>query len=119
MEEDFFENLDSETKMKIQEAQMLEQNFQQLLQQKQMFNMELNETDFAIKELEKSVGEVFKIVGGQIILKTSKESLTADLKNKQELLQKRLISIDKQEQEFSEKLNVLREEIMSKISEKN
>jgi prefoldin beta subunit len=118
MEEDFFNNLDEETKAKIQEAQIIEGSFQQLLQQKQMFSMELNETDFALKELEKSDGEVFKIVGGQIILKTSKESLTADLKNKQELIQKRLKSIDKQEQDFSEKLDVLREEIMGKISEK-
>jgi toxin YoeB len=61
--------------MKIQEAQMLEQNFQQLLQQKQMFSMELNETDFALKELENAGEEVFKIVGGQIIIKTDKKKL--------------------------------------------
>ena len=114
-----FENLDKETQMKIQEAQMLEQNFQQLLQQKQMFSMELNETDFALKELETAGEEVFKIVGGQIVIKTDKKKLTEELEHKNELIRKRLTAIDKQEKDFSEKLDDLREEIMSKISEKD
>lgn len=111
-----FENLDKETQAKIQEAQMLEQNFQQLLQQKQMFSMELNETDFALKELDSAEGDVFKIVGGQIVIKTDKTKLTEELKHKNELIAKRLDSIDKQEKDFSEKLDSLREEIMAKIS---
>ena len=38
-------NLDEETQRKIQELQMMEQNFQQLLMQKNAFSMEANETD--------------------------------------------------------------------------
>ncbi len=113
-----FENLDQETQAKIQEAQMMEQSFQQILQQKQMFSMELNETDFALKELASAEGEVFKIVGGQIVIKTDKAKLTEELKKKNELIAKRLDSIDKQEKEFSEKMDSLREEIMAKISQK-
>lgn len=111
-----FENLDQETQMKIQEAQMLEQNFQQLLQQKQMFNAELNETDFALAELDKSEGDVFKIVGGQIVIKSDKKTLTEDLTQRKELMSNRLNSIDEQEKEFSEKMDQLREEIMAKIA---
>lgn len=113
-----FENLDKETQAKIQEAQMLEQGFQQIMQQKQMFNMELIETDFALTELEKSDGDVFKIVGGQIVIKSDKKILTDELSHKKDLMEKRLKSIDEQEKEFSEKLEGLREEILSKIAPK-
>ena len=113
-----FENLDKDTQAKIQEAQMLEQSFQQIMQQKQMFSMELNETEFALKELESAAGDVFKLVGGQIIIKTDKTKLTEELTHKNELITKRLDSIDKQEKDFSEKLDALREEIMAKISQK-
>jgi len=113
-----FENLDQETQAKIQEAQMMEQGFQQIMQQKQMFNMELTETDFALTELDKAEGDVFKIVGGQIVVKSEKKKLVEELTHKKELMKKRLETIDKQEKEFSEKLDELREEIMAKISPK-
>ena len=109
-------NLDQETQKQIQEIQILEQNFQQLLMQKQAFQMESNETDFALKELEKSEGDVFKIVGSQIILKTTKQDLTKELNRKKELIDLRLKNIDKQEKEFSDKITELRNEIMQKIS---
>lgn len=111
-----FANLDKETQAKIQEAQMLEQGFQQVMQQKQALNYELNETDFSLKELDSSDGEVFKIVGSQVIIKSTKEKLTKEMTDKKQLIESRLKTIDEQEKEVSEKLNVLREEIMQKIS---
>ena len=45
-------NLDQDTQQKIQELQMMEQSFQQLMMQKNAFSMEQNETDFIIKEVE-------------------------------------------------------------------
>ncbi len=56
-------NLDQETQSMIQELQMLEQGFQQLLMQKNAFSMESNETDLIIKEVEKTEGEVSRIIG--------------------------------------------------------
>jgi len=109
-------NLDEETQKKLQEMQMLEQNFQQLLMQKQAFQHELTETDFALKETEKAKGDVFKIVGSQVMIKTSKENLSEEMKHKKELIELRLKNIEKQEKEFSKKLNELRDEIMKKIS---
>ena len=112
------ENLDEETQAKIQELQILEQNFQQLMMQKQAFQQELHETDFALKELEKSEGEVFKMVGSQVIIKTTKEDLTKDMKEKKDLIELRMKNIDAQEKEFSEKVNTIRDEVMKKISGK-
>lgn len=109
-------NLDEETQAKIQELQILEQSFQQLLMQKQAFQMELNETGFALKELEKAEGDVFKIVANQVVIKTKKEDLKKELEHKKGLIELRLKNIDNQEKEFSEKVNKIREEVMKKIS---
>lgn len=108
-------NLDEETQAKIQEVQIMEQNLQQVLMQKQAFNMELNETDFALEELKTSEGEVFKIVGGQVVIKTTREKLQKDLNHKKELINLRLKSIEKQEEEFTKYVEKLREEIIKKI----
>jgi prefoldin beta subunit len=116
MEENPLANLDKDTQEKIQEMQILEQNFQQLMSQKQAFSFEVNETDFALKELEKAKGDVFKLIGNQVIIKTEKEDLTKELQHKKELIDTRLKNIDEQEKEFSDKLNSLREEVMKKIS---
>jgi len=120
-EQNLLENLDDTTKQKIQEMQMLEQGFQQIMMQKQAFTHELNETDYALKELDKSQGDVFKIVGQQVVIKSTKETLTKEMKHKKELIETRMKTLEKQEKEMSDKLESLRQEIMKKISpqEKN
>jgi prefoldin beta subunit len=109
-------NFDAETKAAIQEIQILEQNFEQLMQQKHLFNMEISETDLALREIESSDGEVFKLVGGQVIIKTTKEKLSNDLKHKKELLGLRMKNMDGQEKEFSDRIEELRQHIMKKIA---
>jgi prefoldin beta subunit len=118
-QDDFFNSLDEETQNSLQEIQILEHNFQQVLQQKQLFNMESSETDFALKEIEKAEGDLFKIVGGQVVIKTTKEFLVADLTKKRELIELRLKTINQQEKELAERIEELRSTIMSKISSKN
>ena len=112
-------NLDKETHQKIQEMQILEQNFQQLMMQKQAFSMENNETENALTQLEQAKGDVFKIVGNSIMIKSTPEDLTKELKHKKELLELRLKNIEKQEKEFTDKLESLRKEIMEKIQPKS
>ena len=67
---------------KIQEMQILEQNLQSLLLQKQAFQMELSETQSALKEIENSGEEVFKIIG-QLMIKTDKSKIKQELLNKE------------------------------------
>jgi prefoldin beta subunit len=110
-----FENLDEETQAKIQELQMLDQTFQQLLMQKNAFSSENNEVDLIIDEVSKTEGEVMRIVGGQVAIKTTKEKILEDMHHKKELISTRLESIDKQEEEMNEKIESLRDEIMKKI----
>jgi len=108
-------NLDEETQQKIQQLQMMEQSFQQLLMQKNAFSMEANETDFIIKEVEKTKGEVSRVIGNQVVVKTTKEEILEDMKNKKKLLDTRMKSIDEQEKEFSQKIEEIRKEVMEKI----
>ncbi len=108
-------NLDEETQQKIQQLQMMEQTFQQLLMQKNAFSMEQNETDFIIKEVEKTEGEISRIIGNQVVIKTTKEAVLEDMKKKKELIDTRMKSIDEQEKEFSEKIESIRNEVMKKI----
>ena len=108
-------NLDEETQQKIQQLQMMEQSFQQLLMQKNAFSMESNETEFIITEVEKTEGEVSRIIGNQVVIKTTKEAILEDMKKKKELLATRMKAIDEQEKQFSEKIESIREEVMKKI----
>jgi len=108
-------NLDEETQHKIQELQMMEQSFQQLLMQKNAFSMESNETDLIIKEVEKTEGEVSRIIGNQVVIKSTKEAILEDMKKKKELIDTRMKTIDEQEKQFSERMEKIREEVMKKI----
>lgn len=112
------DEFDQDTQRKIQELQILEQNFQQLLMQKQAFKMEFDETNYALEELKKAEGDIFKIVGGSIMIKSTKDSVEADLKHKKDLIDLRLKTIDKQEAEFSKRIESIRDEVLKKLSEK-
>ena len=95
---------------KIQEIQVLEQSLQNLIYQKQVFQMELSETQSALKEIEKSGEEVFKIIG-QLMIKTEKEKIKEELSNKEKILKMRINSIEKQENSIEEKLENLKKEM--------
>jgi prefoldin beta subunit len=96
---------------KIQEMQILEQNLQNLLFQKQAFQMELSETKAALKEIEKAGEDVFKIIG-QLMIRTDKKKTKEELSNKEKLLDLRIKSIEKQEMTLAERAESLRKEVL-------
>jgi prefoldin beta subunit len=110
-----FASLDEETQIQIQELQMLEQSFQQLLMQKNAFSAEVHDTDSIIKEVEKSSGEVSRLIGGQVLIKTTKEEVLKNMKERKKFLDSRMKSIDEKEVEYSKKIESLRDEILKKI----
>ena len=95
---------------KIQEMSILEQNLQNLLFQKQAFELELDETISAMKEIETSGDEVFKIIG-QLMIKTEKSKIKKEIKEKQKILDMRINSFEKQEGYLREKIDKIREEL--------
>ena len=104
---------------KLQELQILEQNLQSIILQKQAFEMEMADVNNALEELKKQKDDVYKIVGS-LMIKSKKDEVEAELKHKREMLDLRLKNMDKQENSFKEKSFKIREELMSqlKISKK-
>ncbi|GIU68571.1 MAG: hypothetical protein KatS3mg001_421 [Candidatus Pacearchaeota archaeon] len=96
---------------KINEMQIIEQNLQNLLLQKQAFQVELSETESAKKEIEKTEGEVFKVVSN-IMIKADKNEILEELSNKEKLLNLRIKSIEKQEEALKTKLESLQKEVL-------
>ena len=56
--------------------------------------------------------EVFKIIG-QLMIKSTKEKIVEELKNKEKLLEIRLKTLEKQELSLSDQLEGVRDEILS------
>ncbi len=100
---------------KIQQMQILEQNLQNLLLQKQAFQMELSETQSALKEIENSGEEVFKIIG-QLMIKTDKSKMNQELSNKEKILDLRTKAIEKQEASLIGQLDKIREEVVKTMN---
>lgn len=110
-------DIDSETAQKIQELQVLEQNLQTFLVQKQAIQVELNEISNALADLKKSDGEVYKIVGG-LMLKSDKDFLTKELEEKRKIFSLRISTVEKQEKILEEKAEKLKKEITETITKK-
>ena len=103
----------SEKNKKIEELQMLENHLHYILAQKQTVQSELNEINNAVGELSESDEEVYKIVSG-IMIKSTKEKLGADLKEKKKMLDSKLEAIEKQEKLLEKRASELKDEVINK-----
>ena len=107
-----------ESEESMAQLQLAEQGLQNMLMQKQMFQLELVETENALEELKKTKeGEVFRIVGS-LMLKANKQEVEQELKKKSELLELRLRAIEKQEDEFKNRMLRSREDLVKKLRQK-
>lgn len=107
-------DIDKETERQIAELQVLEQNLQNVLMQKQAFQLELSETENALQEIKKAEGEMYRIVG-QIMIKARKEQIENELVQKQQLISARMKSFDNSERNLSKTTEELRLKVMGKI----
>jgi prefoldin beta subunit len=104
-----------ETQEKIGQLQLIEQNLQGLLAQKQQFQSQMIEIDSALKEI-KDAKETYKIVGN-IMVSSEKESLEKDLKEKKEMMDIRINALEKQETQLKEKAQKIQKDVMSQMKE--
>lgn len=107
--------VDKETQDQLQEMQMIEQNLQNVLLQKQAFEMELSEVESAISETQKSSEEVYKIVGN-IMIRADKQAVIKELEEKKKIFSLRLKTLENQEKILMEKLDKSRKDVEEKIS---
>lgn len=105
--------MDKDTQDNIQKLQLLEQNTQGILMQRQQFSTQMIEIDSALKELSLAP-EAYKIVGNIMVL-TSREELVKDLSEKKELVELRIKNLEKQELQLREKAQAVKDEVMKKL----
>lgn len=101
----------------IQQLLLQLQTFQQQMQavvlQKENLNIQKIESEKALEELEKSKNEeVFKAVG-PILVKSNKEEMTKELREKIETIDLRLKALEKQEEKIKEKVKENQEKLQN------
>lgn len=96
--------------------QQLQQTLQSVVTQKQQLELELNETDKALTELDKSTDEtpVYKSVGS-ILVKSNRQNLLTELKERKELLTTRVTVLGKQEERTRERLKEVQEKLQERL----
>lgn len=97
--------------------QQLQQTLSVLLAEKQRLEAELVEINSALSELEKSSDDVivYKLVGS-ILVQSSKDKLSTELKEKKELTETRIKILEKQEEKMRAQLDSLQKEIQRSIT---
>lgn len=100
----------------ITQLQLLQQNLQNNLLQRQQLERQAAEIDSALNELETSPS-AYKILG-QIMVASKKEELQKELKEKKELLDLRVRNLAKQEQTLKQKSEELRQKVLENLKKK-
>ena len=106
---------DKETQNKIDKLQLMEQNLQSILMQKQTFQAQVLEIENALKELTDKK-DAYRIIG-PIMVASKKEHIEEDLNQKKEILKLRLKNIEKQEEKIKEEATKLQSEVMKDLKE--
>ncbi len=106
----------SEQQEKIQQLQLIEQNMQNLLKQRQQFQVQNMEIESAQEELKKT-DKAYRIVSN-IMVAAEKAQLEKELTEKKERVELRIKSVEKQENMLKEQAKALRDEIMKAMQKK-
>lgn len=106
-----------ETEEKIGQLSMIDQTLQNLLVQKQTFQVQLMEIESALEEL-KTTKSAYKIVGN-IMVASEKQDLEKDLNQKKEMVELRIKTLEKQEKSVKEKASKMRSEVLEQIKDNN
>ena len=102
---------------KITRLQQLQNTMQQLVLQKQRLDLELNESERALKTLEDvpSDAKVYKSAGA-ILVEKRKDDVVKELKERREFLEMRSKVLVKQEGNTRERLTSLQESLQKELS---
>ncbi|MBD3313353.1 prefoldin subunit beta [Candidatus Woesearchaeota archaeon] len=103
-------DLTKEQEDKIAQLQMFEQNLQGSLVQKQNLQAQLMEIESALNEVG-NAETPYKIIGN-IMVRTDKDSLKKDLEQKKEVIELRIKSLEKQEQNIKDKAKKTQTEVL-------
>lgn len=110
-------SLDPELEKKLIEYENGEKQLQMILLQKHQLQLQNNEINLAQEELKKARGDVYKSVGS-IMVRSTREDAEQDLKEKKELFDLRLNTLNKQEEKLRETLGILQKDLQAQMSKK-
>lgn len=96
--------------------QQLQQQLQSVVAQRQQLEIELSETDKALAELEKLTDEkpVFKSIGS-ILVRSERQGLLSELKDKKELLNTRVTVLGRQEERTKERIKEVQQKLQERL----
>jgi prefoldin beta subunit len=96
--------------------QQLQQTLQVVVTQKQQLELELAETEKALSELDKIADTVpvYKSIGS-ILLRSDRQGLVNELKEKKELINTRVTVLAKQEERTRERLKELQDRVQQRL----
>lgn len=103
--------MDKQTEQNIAQLQWMEQNINQLMMQRQAFHGQLLEVENALKEIEKTKGTSYRIIG-TVMIASDKAEIKKDLETKKEMLELRIKTFDKQEKQLKEKAEELQSSVL-------
>lgn len=104
--------MEKETEQLLGQAQIYQQQIQTILAQKTALTLELNEVRKSLEEIEKSDEKsVFKL-SGPIMIKVDKLGMKKELKERENTINMRLTTIERQELKIKEKIEELRSRLM-------
>jgi prefoldin beta subunit len=108
--------LSPQLKEQLMRLQQMQQTLQAVVTQRQQLEIELSETERAVSELEKASDEtpVYKTIGN-ILIRTDKQLLLNELKERKELLSTRVTVLGKQEERTRERIKELQLKLQERL----
>ena len=97
------------------QAQLYQQQMQNIVMQKEALKLQVQEIDTAREEVSKSSGPIYKITG-PVLLKTTAADAEKEMKEKRELIDLRLRTLEKGEKKVQEKIEEIRTKITQNVS---
>ncbi|MBI2109770.1 prefoldin subunit beta [Candidatus Woesearchaeota archaeon] len=106
-----------EVEQDVAQLQIIEQNLNNFVLQKQTFQAQLMEVESALKEIE-VVDSAYKIVG-TIMINVKSKDLKKELAEKQEMLDLRVKNLEKQENKLKDKAQEIQERVLKQMKDKD
>lgn len=103
------------TETEINQLQLLQQNLQNILLQKQQLQRQSAEIQSALKELENAPA-AYRILGN-VMVSADKELLSKELKEKTEVTGLRMKNFEKQEETIKKKAEELQKKILEELKD--
>jgi len=101
-----------ESEQLLNQAQLYSQQMQNIMTQKTAFAIELNEIRKSLEELHKTKEKTVFKLSGPILIKVDTEEVIKELQEKENMLNLRVKTLEKQEARIKERVNELRTKLI-------